>query len=252
MPRSEAAAVIRVVCEAPADAEMATTLADRVLVEKGPDWVEGNLVHLRAWRGFEDATDHSRWRGLKGLADKAGIPRMLGRDPDIPKGYDGAIARKAILLARPGKEPAPLALLLVRDLDNQPKRRLSLEAAANKASRAGFPVLLATPDPEREAWVLHGFEPQDESEEQRLAAERERLGFDPRIAPQRLRGDRRQGTQSRDIKAVLSTLVGDDPERERQCLEQTSLGTLRQRGEATHLAAFLEQVEADLLPRLGS
>ena len=243
---------ILVVCEAPADAEMATILVDRVVREEGPEWIADNLEALRTWRGFEEASTHSRWRDLKSLYSGAGLPRMLGRDPDMPRGFDGAAARKAILLARSLPSQVPTALLLVRDLDGQPQRRHSLEAAARRAAQDGFTVLLATPDPEREAWLLHGFEPETDEERERLDQHRGELGFDPRIEPNRLRGDSRKDRESRDIKAVLWSLVGSDSERERRCSTEPSLAVLRRRGKKTHLTAFLDQVETELLPNLGT
>jgi len=61
----------------------------------------------------------------------------------------------AIVVAR---ETLIGALVLIRDLDNQPERRIGLEEAWKEmAPSLGFPTLIGTANPEREAWILNGF-----------------------------------------------------------------------------------------------
>ncbi|MGB0561779.1 MAG: hypothetical protein ACPGVO_08225 [Spirulinaceae cyanobacterium] len=52
----------------------------------------------------------------------------------------------------------------------------------------------------------------------------------------------------RDIKTVLKQLTGDGYEWEQQCWEETELAILRQRGQETGLAAYLQEVKEYLLP----
>jgi len=118
--------------------------------------------------------------------------------------------------------------------------------------RSAFQVAIAAPNPKREAWILHGYEPQNDKEKTQLDEERTRLGFDPVINPERLRGDRRRGAdqEDRDIKLVVERLTGGDYKRERQCLKITPMAVLRERGQVTGLADYLGNVETRLLPLL--
>jgi len=79
-------------------------------------------------------------------------------------GADGAAARKALLLVIQAQESDDEieAVVLVRDMDNQPERRTSMERArAELTDKLAFHVAIAAPDPKREAWILHGYEPQN-------------------------------------------------------------------------------------------
>jgi hypothetical protein len=145
------------------------------------------------------------------------------------------------------------AVVLVRDMDNQPQRRASMQAARDAlADKLAFQVAIAAPDPKREAWILHGYEPQNDKETSLLEDERKRLGFDPITNPERLRGDRRREAQQedRDMKLVVERLTTGDHDRERRCLERTPLTVLKDRGQATGLADYLGEVATRLLPLL--
>ena len=143
------------------------------------------------------------------------------------------------------------AVVLVRDMDNQPERRTSMESArAELADKLAFQVAIAAPDPKREAWILHGYEPRNDRETTLLADERKRLGFDPITRPERLRGDRRREAdqQDRDMKLVVERLTEGDYDRDRLCLATTPLSLLKERGQATGLADYLDEIETRLLP----
>jgi len=128
-----------------------------------------------------------------------------------------------------------------------------MEAARDElAEKLAFQIAIAAPDPKREAWILHGFEPQNDKEKTLLADERRRLSFDPITNPERLRGDRRggPGQEDRDMKLVVERLTQGDYDRERQCLESMPLSVLKCRGQETGLADYLGEVATRLLPLL--
>jgi hypothetical protein len=115
---------------------------------------------------------------------------------------------------------------------------------------ARFHIVCGFPDPEREAWVLAGFDPGDDGERQRFEALHRDLGFSPALHAVRLR-DKDTGA-ARNIKRVLAILTGDDAEREARCWLEPPLATLRERGIATGLSAFLDELEAALPAVLGA
>lgn len=171
-----------------------------------------------------------------------------GSAPTVPR------PQKALLLVikAQAQDDNIEAVVLVRDMDNQPERRTSVASArAELTDKLAFQVAIAAPDPKREAWMFHGFEPQTETEKTLLADERKRLGFDPVTNPERLRGDRRKNAdqEDRDMKLVVEHLTQGEYDRERQCLKSTAL-SMRARGQITGLADYLDQVEARLLPLL--
>lgn len=239
------------IVEAQADADAASILADRVFIESDAEWIDAEtLPNLRQWTGVEPLTPHTRWMRLGTLAAQHGV-RTHGRG----LGADGAAARKALLLVIQAQATADdiEAVVLVRDMDNQPERRTSMEAARDElADKLAFQVAIAAPDPKREAWILHGYESQNDMEKALLADERKRLGFDPITNPERLRGDRRRGPdqENRDMKLVVERLTEGDYERDCQCLETTPLAVLSERGQATGLSDYLDEVETRLLPLL--
>jgi len=239
------------IVEAQADADAASILADRFFIEGDADWIDAEtLPNLRQWTGIDPLTPHTRWMRLGALAAQHGV-RTHGRG----LGADGAAARKALLLVIQAQaiDNDIEGVVLVRDMDNQPERRTSMECAlAELADNLAFQVAIAAPDPKREAWVLHGYEPQNDKEESLLTEARQRLGFDPITNPQRLRGDRRRGAdqEDRDMKRVVERLTEGDYDRECLCLTSTPMALLKDRGQGTGLADYLGEVETRLLPLL--
>lgn len=234
------------VAEARADAALATALADRTVVERGPQWLDAATCEaMRRWEGIEAGSELTRWREIPALAKQ----RRLRTHPR-GNGADAAAAHKAMLLAQlhgtGGGMPA--ALLLLRDADTQPERRANIAGERDALEpRLGFPVVVGVADPKREAWVLHGFDPSGPTEEKALAAMIAETGLDPRSDGHRLRGDSRRGSAERDLKQLLGRLAGEY-ERERRCWEEAPLEVLTARGERTGLAAFLGELEGRLVP----
>ncbi|MEE8524846.1 MAG: hypothetical protein V3T72_13000, partial [Thermoanaerobaculia bacterium] len=157
--------------------------------------------------------------------------------------FDERRARKALLLFNKCSK-LPAGVLLVRDTDNQAERAESLERA-RRVRRWKFEVILATPDPKRESWVLAGFDPQNADEQAALDEARSTLGFDPRLQAERLTARGARG--KRNAKKVLAKLINTS-EREHACWRDTDLGVLRERGEGSRLTAYLTELTERLVP----
>jgi hypothetical protein len=226
---------IGLLVEADADAETVRVLVDRLL-EQTADWITPELLpDLRAWRGFEPPTEASLWKHVARLCEQHGV-RVHGKFDNAPGAPDARAARRALALFR--KLEAPDAIVLVRDADHQSRGRLAGLQQARADRRHGIDpdrVAIGVAIPEREAWHLVGFVPIDNDERQRIAEERERLGFDPTLHPHRLRGNAK-----RNAKPVLDKLTAGDRERERQCLADLPLDD--DRCEACGLTPFLVEL----------
>jgi hypothetical protein len=238
-PRAPGAYALVVVCEAAADGRTATGLADRVLCHE-VEWIEPEaLPGLRTWRGLDDGETHAAWKSLKHRALGPGaLPHSPhGKFRDEPGALDARAARKALLLAL---QTSPDAVLLIRDSDGRDDRRRGLEQA--RALGWDFPVILGVAHPEREAWVVAGFEPRTAAEAEVLAHLLRELGFDPRLEAHRLRAG------ARAPKGVLQRLTAGDPTREETCWSEGDLARLADRGSATGLAAYLKELRQYLVP----
>lgn len=227
---------ILVVCEAPADKTTGCELADRALVQ-AHGWLDGLLDNQRAWIGAEPGASLLLWSKVPTTYRSRGFPQFIAfgthREPD-------AIATaRALRIAR---DLDVDGVVLLRDLDDQPTRRAGMERA--RAKMGDTEVVIGAMCRMREAWVLNGFEPQDDEEEGRLAGERQNLGFDPRVAPERLTAKNELAKKS--PKRVLAALTVEDWERQASCWRQTSLGLLCERGVGSGLSAYVEEVRARL------
>lgn len=244
-----------VLVEAEADARTATALADRIFVERGPDWIDGNFEYLRKWSGFISDMWFSCWKDFKQIEKKyidKGYkrPRYLGYSRNGAGKTDSATARRAILLAQEIKKTRLVrALILIRDLDSQSERREGLEQARNSVNREILEIIIGTSDPNREAWVLNGFIPLNEREEKLLEKIRSEICLDPCLKAESLRST--EPNDPRNVKKVLSRLTNGEYDREEKCWSETNLDVLVNRGEKTGLRDYLNEVETRLLPILG-
>jgi hypothetical protein len=100
--------------------------------------------------------------------------------------------------------------------------------------------------PDRESWVLAGFEPRNAGEIRRLEQVHQDLRFDPCREPERL--NHPQSGQLRHRKTVLRRLVDGDPDRERACWQDCSLQILEERGLKNGLADFFAEIRERLVP----
>jgi hypothetical protein len=254
-----------IVAEAEADSRIASDLADRVLMEEGPEmfpslqWIGDQdpqyfrreiLPGLRKWAGIKPETEFTTWAGIKTLGKRFPALQYLRPASGKPQNPDYAQGRKAILLSiLLRKENPPDALILVRDLDSQKERRDGL-AQAKEEDVGRLAVVIATPNPKREAWVLNGFNPANDDERRELDSVNQQIGFDACREAERLRYTSQTSRPERDPKRILTRLTNQDSERERQCWAGTPLATLRERGEATYLKDYLDEIKTRLLPLL--
>lgn len=227
---------IAVIHEAIADFVIATELADRVLLEPVTWLRDQDLNDCRIWHSETTAGRGLTWTGIKKLSSDAKIRghghfRPRGGGPAEPAEDDARAARKAILFILE-EFPEIDAIVLIRDQDKYPDRRAGFEQARNEEH--GLPVVVGVAVLEREAWILSGFspDPEDEQEDMRLRAVRQRIGLDPRT----------RSHEVRDPKLALTELTADDRERERQCWARTPL----ERGADNGLADFLADVRLRL------
>lgn len=252
-----------VVAEDDTDARMAFLLANRIFEEEGPSWL--TKAYLPCWIDLdgnshpsetEDAVPPprcTRWDDLDDRSLDRRFLRSIRRDlTGQRKGFDYSRAQKAkqlFVLLR--KTRAVDALILVRDLDTDHprKRRESLEKVRDEAPE--LVILLATPYPKQEAWVLNLFEPSDD-EKPTLVALRQELGFDPCHKAEELTAKDDQAKRS--AKRVVKELTRGSRARKERCWADTPLAVLggddNERGKETYLKAYLHEVRRHLLPLL--
>jgi hypothetical protein len=242
---------IAVIAEADADRRQVCELVDRKIKDHAPVWwAEGQIEVEREYCGLAPATLFTRWAELGSLPSPEGALRrggFIGFEKRQHLHYDYPLGRKALVscvLATPRVD----AVILIRDMDQQPEERTaSVEEARNEVSAEALKIVLALPRAKREAWVLNGFDPQNAKERASLAGLREDLGFDPRLRPEEL--DAMEHGAKRDAKRVLHLLIeSDDHERESRCWIETSWETLRTRGRGSRLTHFLTEVREILVP----
>jgi hypothetical protein len=240
---SDAAHSFLVVCEGSSDPETIMVLADRVACAEH-DWLDEIIDSMRSWTGMTPGEPCVYWSDIYKICEARGVPRVHGL------GY--ALGRRAALMALRlawSLDMSPTAVLLVHDSDGDHDGwRESLEAArrdflANEHSRS-FVVVIGVAHPEREAWVLAGFEPRTPEERSRHDELRAELGFNPCEQGERLTSKRE--VHKRDAKRVLARLSSGDRDRELACLRETALKTLKARGERIGLSAFLGEVRERL------
>lgn len=249
-------------CEAAGDFRLLAGLVERVLRDKAPTWIVDNLdapgVVLR-WHpesAERDFFDIHRLNDIELGLQRRGIRvrSVRGHFDGKPGGAGAAMARKVfhIVEALNRNDPgnAIEAIVLLWDVDQRSERRPDGVAIARDDAKkyATFKIVCGFPDPESEAWILAGIEPADDDEQQRLDAEHRALTFSP-VAKAHLLRDKDDGAL-RNPKRVLHALIGADHDRKQRCWIEPPLARLRQHGTESGLAAFLDEIEAELLPLL--
>jgi len=157
---------------------------------------------------------------------------------------DAHAAQKALWLLRASAD-LPDAVVMLRDDDGDVRRKEGLEQARRHA-KLDVPIMLGVAHLKREAWVLAGFEPQNDDEGARLKRHRKELGFDPREKADQLTAG--PDDAKRSARRVLKALTDGNLNRERDCWRETDLDVLERRGQGTGLAAYLEEVRTHLTP----
>ncbi len=228
---------IALFCEAAGDFEAVVGLVDRVLREEGLPWVRDLLdAHPEAVRTWMDDGDGRPFFDLHRLSDHArrfrGLRIPQGHFDGKPGAAGAVMARTVFHLVRAMAKRAPIdAVVIVWDMDQQGDARRDglAQARAEVAPWKRFGVVLGCPDLEREAWVLAGFEPENDAERRRIEDERRALGFCPCEEAHRLRDP--DDHAPRSPKRALRALTGGDDAREARCWEDAPLDRLRERGQ---------------------
>jgi hypothetical protein len=251
-----------VIVESSADARTATKLAERVLTEQ-IDWLDDDSVqYYFQWTGLLEGTEYSCWKDIDKIVaslKSSGLrfPRYLGHPiKGVPLKADGAASIKVLNLVRFLQRTRQIrSVIFIRDLDNQPERREGLEQARSQHinQEPKLEIVIGAADPKREAWVLNGFIPSNQQEEQILEQIKSELTFDPCIESHRLRSNsQEEPDRIRNPKVVVGQLTSEDIERERQCWEDTSLQLLRERGVNTGLKDYMCEVKERLSSIISS
>ena len=240
---------IAIVYEAPADAGLGCCIADRVIVSC-IEWLRGDpdlLAFQREW-----VSDH------KGLPFRWDRVDDLGRDINFPirgrfgdeKDYPDFRAAVRVLRTIQYLFEDIDAVVLIRDLDDQPDRAKGLEQARSRFNEktSAFRVVVGAALTKRECWVLAGFVPRDDCERKLLKEERSYLGFDPTTKSHELTAKNSERGDKRSAKRVLKKLTRENLEREEECWTLTPLDELRSNGQTNGLADYLQQVEEVLVP----
>jgi hypothetical protein len=244
-------------CEAAADFEIASALLDRVLRDKGPPWVADVLdagpEGILSWRGEGARREFFVIGSIGRYVDDLGIRVPHGHFDGRPGAVDGVMGRTVFsivrALVRRGDDVD--AVLVIRDMDDQPVRKTGLgQARAEAQTWASFRIVLGCADPKREAWVLCGFEAETDEERAQLEDLRSDLGFQPHLDAQLLTAKKEHDKKS--AKRVLRLLTGNDRERERRCWTNAPLDVLRERGGATGLRDYLDNIEREIVPLVRS
>lgn len=218
------------------------------------EWLdEGLLAELRSWHGVGSESPASAsflkystawWR-----AKEQRLPLHGRFQGEI--GSPDAHSTRALLLLFNAEEVPPDGVVVVRDTDGDLSRVHGFRQAVREVlSRPAAPrfvghVVLAAPTPQREAWLLQAFAPENERERERLRAESARLGFDPTEEPERLNGPR---GSVRDVKRVLAALCDHHPARESSCLDRLCEVPLNPGRDETEPAGFLASVRERIVP----
>jgi hypothetical protein len=171
--------------------------------------------------------------------------RVRGHFDGSPGLPDAQAARRAIAYVRRCFNAVD-AILLIRDMDDQPERRGGLEQARASAS-SNAKIVIGVAIVERESWILSGFDPENDDEHARLNAESQSLGFNPCLRPQELTACKDDAAK-RSPKRVLAALTDGDWDRQRKCWMATSLAVLEARGQGNGLKDYLGEVRDRLVP----
>ncbi|MFO0607676.1 MAG: hypothetical protein U0324_31225 [Polyangiales bacterium] len=248
------------VAEDALSAAVSRDLLDRVVAERGPDWLRELFADpaLRATqRRFEGLDGAEGWasRGaVKAHAEARGV-RSLRR-----LSGNAALASKCLLLAAK-VDPACLVLLAF-DRDRHPDDETLRHGVAATTTPAAPRCLVAEAVPEFDAWVLAGWRAESRAEEAALRDAEARIEaqsgkLSPLDALHRLTSN--VAGDARDAKRLCAALcglgaadqVGPEHDRARRCWAEPPLDELEARGEHIGLRVYLHDVDREVVPLLG-
>ncbi len=242
MPDRDSTLIV-VVCEAAADQRTARTLADRILCSR-LSWVEPTmLAAVRQWTGVRADSDFMSWSSVPREAKERGI-RAHGHFEGIPGALDAQAGRRALLVVRTLK-PCPQAVLLIRDSDGKPERRIGLEQARD-SGQWSFAVVIGVAHVKLECWLLAACDVSSQGTGGCLRELSRELGFDPCEASHRLTAQ--EASAKRSAKRVLGVLCGGDLPSAESWIETADLELLKRRGAKNGLQAYLGEVADRLVP----
>lgn len=239
-----------VACEDEGHFSAISCLVDAALLTHH-DWLRDIIEHCRSWYGLDESRRWYKYDPGDALDVRPVVLDGMriakhGHIKGQPLKPEAGMWRN-VLLRFCHCEPRPEVVLLVRDMDGYLARKEGMEQVRTDIPWP-FPVVIAAPEPEVEAWHVSGFIPANASEQAALDELRRRLSFDPTLESHRLTSH--PNDAATDAKRVLAALCGDDYERRRRCIADPHL--VRQRGVANGGSRFLEEVERRIVPLLGS
>jgi len=249
-------------CESAGDFRTVETLVDELLRLWCAAWVhdvlDRNPADARRWWHHQGTTSWYDLHRVYDDADDLDVRRHHGHFAGVP-GLPGAVMLDTMFRivrkvhGRAAAAERPNAVMVLWDADAQGySRRMGLDQAlaAGVTLPEGVAHVVALAEPEREAWVLAGFDPEDEDEEAALHACRTDLGYAPHEHAHRLSAGSGEATD--DSKRVLGALCAT-AERERLCLripDHERRTVLVKRGKDSGLATWITHVEDRLLPQV--
>lgn len=255
---SEGRVRLAVVCEDRRHFDVVSLLVDAEALAHH-DWLDGVLNHVRAWQATPDgqdldvpylkvSSDEARWSEPSVTLPDGQKIRLQGFIDGKPAKPEAQMWRK-VLAQLVTQRPRPTAVVLVRDLDGRDERREGMEQVRSKLPwPPDMPIVLATPEPEMEAWVISGFVAEDDKERGELERLRQELSFDPTTESHRLTSH--PNDASTDAKRVLVALSQGDAARENRCMADRA--RLENRGASNHCSVFLAEVRQKIVPRFIS
>lgn len=230
---------------------LARDLLDRVVVDRGPDWLSdiwgdrSLLGDQRTWTGVDPTDRWTKWTTLKTLdRQRHGVTHGLGI-----KGYALRVYGAAHIVAT--LDPLPDLVVFCIDTQGNELLRDQMLDGWRRANVGHLPFVLAVAHQESEAWVIAGFVPENPSEKATLARQTVAHGFDPTSAPHRLTPNHL--TNPHDAKRTADALLPDgtlSPRAERCWLDQP-LPDLERRGRSTGLPEYLTDVAGVVIPLLA-
>ncbi len=239
-----------IVYEDVADANVASSLADRVVCES-VKWLEedaSNLEYVRQWVDVAPNGRRLRWTEIDDIGRDLRLPvrryeNWESDQPDFKAGLRALRVIKALF-------DDVAVVVLIRDADNQLSRGQGLKKAreVHLGTDRWTSVVIGLANTKRECWVLSGFIPCNDLEMKLLAEVRQCLGFDPTEKSHDLTAKHSEATDKRSAKRVLKKLTGENQTREEECWTKTPLKRLRASGVTNGLADYLREVEEILVP----
>lgn len=233
------------VCEGEGDDDDVKALTLKVLHESHPWMIDLEALEepTPSWLEYEPGRAFLRWNDLETVCERWRVApvQRLGRG----LGYRAATKALRLLSALPMRPlEGGVRVVMVHDSDHVDGWFESFAEARNEwlavlgEDAHDVDVAIGVAHPEHEAWVLSAIEP-DEAEQVRWRALRQRLGFDPCTAGERLTS--KNATDPKDAKRALDELC-PDARRRRELIEEADLNLLRRRGRAIGLSAFLDEL----------